>query len=216
LAQPFGKNSNWISRTLLLGIIGLALASWAVASIVDQSNYVTGVGYFREQPIPFSHQHHVSELKIDCRYCHTQVETGAYAALPPVEICMTCHAQIWNMTPTLKLVRDSYDSNKPILWSKVTQIPHFAYFDHSIHVSKGIGCFSCHGDVSTMPLTALAHPIQMQFCVDCHRHPEKYVRPRAEVFNLHYVPTISQEELGAQLVRAYHIKSKTDCYTCHR
>ena len=159
---------------------------------------------------------------IDCRYCHTSVEESSFANIPPVETCMTCHSQIWTESPLLEPIRESYRTGNPIEWVRVHDLPDFVYFNHSIHVHKGIGCQTCHGQVDQMPLMWKVNTLNMEWCLECHRAPEKYVRPREEVFNMAWNPmderghTVSQAVLGAQLVQDYDINPSTDCSTCHR
>ena len=170
----------------------------------------------REQPVPFSHRHHVGGMGIDCRYCHTSVENAAFANIPPTKTCINCHSQIWANSPTLEPVRESFRTEKSIQWTRVHDLPDFAYFNHSIHVNKGIGCSTCHGPVDNMPLVWQEKSLQMEWCLECHRHPESYVRPREEVFNMEYQPPADQVALGSQLVKQYKIQSLTSCSTCHR
>jgi hypothetical protein len=174
------------------------------------------VNVAKDQPVPFSHKHHVGELGLDCRYCHTAVENSSAAGMPPTQTCMTCHSQIWVNSPMLEPVRASYRDDKSIEWIRVNAVPDFVYFNHSIHVNKGIGCVTCHGPVGDMPLTWRANTLQMGWCLDCHRAPEKYVRPREQVFNIHYQAPENQEEVGRKLVKEYRIQSLTNCSTCHR
>ena len=172
-----------------------------------------------EQPIPFSHKHHVKDDGIDCRYCHTTVETSHFAGLPPTETCMTCHSQIWANATLTQPIRDSWASGKSIEWRRVHDLPDFVYFNHSIHVNKGIGCSTCHGHVDEMPLTYRMNNLYMDWCVNCHRHPDQFIRPKSEVFNIDYEYPPNQAELGPKLVAQYHVKdsrSLTDCFTCHR
>src|SRR3989440_7394325 len=140
------------------------------------------------QPIEFDHRHHVADDGIDCRYCHNTVETSSSAGFPATSVCMNCHAQIWNQSPYLDLVRKSYFSGQAIEWKRVHKLPDFVYFNHSIHVAKGIGCASCHGAVDKMPLMYQANTLRMGWCLDCHRHPEKNIRPREQVFTMNYDP----------------------------
>jgi hypothetical protein len=177
---------------------------------------MTFVGVPREQPILFSHKHHVKDDGIDCRYCHTSVETSHFAGLPPTETCMTCHSQIWTNAIATQGIRDSWESGRSIEWTRVHDLPDFVYFNHSIHVNKGVGCSTCHGRVDQMPLMWRVNNLYMEWCLDCHRAPEKYVRPRSEVFNPSYEPPANQIELGRKLVAENHIQSLTDCQTCHR
>jgi hypothetical protein len=158
----------------------------------------------------------VGDVGLDCRYCHTSVETSGFANIPPTKTCMNCHSQIWSASPTLEPVRDSFRTDRSIAWTRVHDLPDFAYFNHSIHVNKGVGCETCHGRVDKMPLTWQKASLQMEWCLDCHRHPEQYVRPREEVFTMGYEPPVEQEELGRRLVKEYKIQSLTSCSTCHR
>ena len=188
----------------------------AVAYTIDRGSFTTDVRVVKEQPVPFSHKHHVTDDGIDCRYCHTSVESSAYAGLPATEICMSCHSQIWSNASMLEPVRESFRTGKSLQWTRVHDLPEFVYFNHSIHVSKGIGCATCHGHVEKMSLMYKANTLYMNWCLDCHRAPEKYIRPRAEVFNMAYEPPSNQLELGRKLVADYKVQSLTDCYTCHR
>jgi NAD-dependent SIR2 family protein deacetylase len=170
-----------------------------------------------QQPVPFSHMHHVFGLGLDCRYCHTSVEKSAFAGMPPTETCMTCHSQIWKDAPVLAPVRVSYSEQKPLRWSRVNDIPDFVFFNHSIHIAKGIGCATCHGQLDQMQLTWKSHTLFMKWCLDCHRQPQKYIRPREEVFNLNWAAT-NQIALGRKLVADYRVQTQqlTDCSMCHR
>jgi hypothetical protein len=184
--------------------------------MIDRGEWITAIRMAPEQPIPFSHKHHVKDDGIDCRYCHTGVETSSYAGLPPTETCMTCHSQIWSNATLTQPIRDSWSSGKSIEWVRVHDLPDFVYFNHSIHINKGIGCSTCHGRVNEMPLTFRVNNLYMEWCVNCHRDPAKYIRPKSEVFNIDYVYPANQAELGPQLVKEYHVQSLTDCVTCHR
>jgi hypothetical protein len=216
MAQVFHRSTNTIARLSIYGAAFIiALLGWAVYEL-SASPYVTEVNVAKDQPIPFSHKHHVGELGLDCRYCHTAVETSSAAGMPPTQTCMTCHSQIWVNSPMLEPVRASYRDDKSIEWIRVNAVPDFVYFNHSIHVNKGIGCVTCHGPVGDMPLTWRANTLQMGWCLDCHRAPEKYVRPRDQVFNIRYQAPDNQEELGKKLVKEYKIQSLTNCSTCHR
>ncbi len=214
MAQIFHRSTNTLSRVTIFGAVFFAaFVLWVIGGIV-RSPYFTNQGIARAQPVPFSHQHHVAGLGIDCRYCHTSVETSNFAGIPPTQTCMNCHAQIWTNAAMLEPVRASYSSNTPLVWSRVHRLPDFVHFNHSIHVSKGIGCASCHGRIDKMALTYQASPLTMEWCLSCHRHPEKYVRPRNQVFNMEWTPT-NQEEDGPRLVKEYKIQSLTTCSTCH-
>ena len=181
-----------------------------------RSDFVTGANSNITQPVQFSHAHHVGGVGLDCRYCHTSVEQSAFANIPPTKTCMNCHSQIWATAPILEPVRASFRDNNHLRWTRVHDLPDFVYFNHSIHVNKGVGCTTCHGQVDRMPLMWQEQSLQMEWCLDCHRNPEQYVRPREAVFRVDYVPPANQAELGKRLVADYHIQKLTSCSTCHR
>jgi Cytochrome c7 and related cytochrome c len=192
-----------VPAALLLGA-----ASWGV---MYRSPYYTNVGVPATQPVPFSHEHHVGALGIDCRYCHSSVERSAFAGMPSSATCMRCHSQVWSQSAMLAPVRDSLRTGKPLRWTRVHDLPDYVYFDHSIHVAGGIGCVTCHGRVDRMPLTQKAHSLQMRWCLDCHRDPSRYRRPVSQVFNM-------DDSLAAQsptVVQPVE-RSLMDCSTCHR
>lgn len=176
-----------------------------------------GVNEPVEQPVPFSHKHHVGDVGLDCRYCHSSVETDAFAGIPPISTCMTCHSQLYTDQKALKPIIDSWTSGKAVHWQRVHQLPDFVYFNHSVHIAKGVGCVSCHGRVDTMPLTARTAPLSMKWCLDCHRAPEKQLRPRGEVFAMDW-HAADQQKLGLALIKRYDIDTRrlTDCSICHR
>jgi Zn ribbon nucleic-acid-binding protein len=198
MAQIFHPSMNTFSRVTIFGAVFLLAAALWLASVWSRSNYVTEVGVVRDQPVPFSHEHHVAGLGIDCRYCHTSVETSASAGMPSTATCMNCHARIWNQSPLLEPVRASYRTGESLEWTRVHDLPDFVYFNHSVHVAAGVGCASCHGRVDKMPLMWREHSLHMDWCLDCHRNPEPHRRPRDEVFNLAWEPpTIADEHAGA-------------------
>jgi len=219
MAQIFHRSTNTISRVSIYGAVFiLAGLSYGLYK-VEQSPWYTEANEAREQPVPFSHRHHTGELGIDCRYCHTSVETSSFAGLPSTATCMTCHSQIWVNAPMLEPVRSSFQTDRSLEWTRVNALPEFAYFNHSIHLKKGVGCTTCHGPVGDMPITWRANTLYMGWCLDCHRHPEFYIRPRERVFEALYTPPPNQLELGRRLVKEYKVKSAaeiTSCYTCHR
>ena len=193
MAQIFSKTANILSKASIAAALGGAAVLGGVLYAIMMSPYYTNVNVTREQPVPFSHKHHAGELGIDCRYCHTSVEKSSFAGVPPTQTCMTCHSQIWT-----------------------NALPQYVYFNHSIHVAKGVGCTTCHGQVAEMPLMYKANTLYMGWCLECHRDPAKFVRPKSEVFNANYVPPANQNELGARLVKEYKIQSLQNCSTCHR
>ena len=194
----------------------VAVLVGAAAPIVMRSDFVTGANTNVTQPVQFSHAHHAGGLGIDCRYCHTSVDQAAFANIPPTKTCMNCHSQIWVTSPYLEPIRSSWRTGTSIQWTRVHNLPDFVYFNHSIHVKKGIGCETCHGRIDQMPGIYQAKSLQMEWCLDCHRAPEKYVRPREAVVTMGYQPAKSQAELGPELVKAYNIQTLTSCSTCHR
>jgi hypothetical protein len=199
-------------------VIGLTGLAWA-ADTLYQSPYATARNWPAEQPVPFSHAHHAGQLGLDCRYCHASVETSASAGMPATETCMTCHSQVFADSPMLAPVRDSAVTGVPIAWNRVTQLPGYVYFDHHIHIAKGVGCTTCHGRVDTMPATYPAVSLRMSWCLDCHRAPEAHLRPPEAVFAMDYRPPADQAALGRQLARKYHLQPSdrlTNCSTCHR
>jgi Cytochrome c7 and related cytochrome c len=230
--QIFHRSTNTISRATIYGAAFLVAALlWAVLEL-QRSPYITYAKVVRPQPVPFSHQHHVGGLGIDCRYCHTSVEKSPFAGIPPTKTCMNCHSQIWTGAPLLEPVRESFRTGKSLIWTRVDDLPDFVYFDHSIHINKGVGCNTCHGPVDRMPLMFNYASLQMEWCLECHRAPEKNLRPRDQVFNMRYEqPSIDkpvvldgklytdQLSLGTDLVKKYKLRTVTDitsCSTCHR
>ena len=219
MAQIFHRSANLIARFSVLALVVLANLALAGVLLVARSPYITNQRLTRVQPVQFSHKHHVGDDGIDCRYCHTSVETSAYAGIPPTKTCMNCHSVLFNNVGYLEPVRDSYRSDHSIEWVKVHRLADYVYFNHSIHINKGIGCSSCHGPVNQMPLIFQASPLTMEWCLNCHRHPEQFVRPREFVTKMGYHAAGDQEEIGRRLVREYHIQDArllTSCSTCHR
>lgn len=218
MAQIFNRSTNAISRISIWGgVLILGAVGWVVW-VLNKSGYNTRQGVTLAQPVPFSHDHHVTGLGIDCRYCHTGVERSAFAGIPPTSTCINCHKLIWNDSPLLEPVRESFRTGKPIAWARVHDLPDFVYFDHSIHVAKGVGCQSCHGRIDRMALTYQASSLQMEWCLDCHRHPERALRPKEQVFNMMWEPDPGART-GVELARDYKLRSTfalTNCSTCHR
>ena len=216
MPQIFHPSANTFSKLSIFGALFAVAGGLYGLAVVNRSSYVTQAGVAREQPVPFSHKHHAGELGIDCRYCHTSVETSWNAGFPPTQTCMNCHSQIWALSPTLEPVRSSWRTGESIEWTKVYDLPDFVYFNHSIHVAKGIGCATCHGRVDKMNLTWQQPSLHMEWCLNCHRNPERYVRPRSEVFNMDWEPPADRPNLGEELVAAHKIQRRDDCTTCHR
>ena len=216
MPQIFHRSANTLSKVSLVGLLSVVAGLLLLAMVLGRSSYVTRANEYIEQPIQFSHLHHVSDDGIDCRYCHTSVETSPFAGIPPTKTCMNCHSQLFNTEPILEPVRASFREDKPLHWVRVHDLPDFVYFNHSIHVKKGMGCEVCHGRIDQMPLTLQARSLQMEWCIDCHRNPENYVRPRSEITTMGYRPPVAQSVIGPQLGKEYGIQSLTSCSTCHR
>ena len=216
MPQIFHRSTNTLSRLSIYGAAFIIILLGYVIYEISASPYLTEVNVARDQPVPFSHKHHVGELGVDCRYCHTSVEDSSFAGLPPTSTCMSCHSQIWTNSAMLEPVRASYRTDRSIEWIRVNAVPDFVYFTHSIHISKGIGCTTCHGPVGEMPLTWRANTMQMEWCLGCHREPELQVRPKKYVFDVNYKPPANQLEMGRKLVTEYKIQKLTNCTTCHR
>jgi cytochrome c peroxidase len=232
MPQIFHRRSNSVARASVLVVVLLIIFSAWGLHAVFWSPLVTKVDMPQTQPVMFSHEHHASGLGIDCRYCHTSVEKSSFAGMPPTETCLTCHSQIWTQAPLLAPVRESLATHQPIRWNRVHDLPDFVYFDHSIHINKGVGCNTCHGPVDRMPLMYNYASLQMEWCIECHRAPEKNLRPREQVFNMRYLqptkdlPVVAdgqtftdQLSLGKHLVKEYKLRSVMDitsCSTCHR
>jgi hypothetical protein len=232
MAQIFHRSTNTISRATIFGSVLLVAALFWTAAQIQRSPYVTYAGVVRPQPVPFSHQHHVTGLGIDCRYCHTSVENSRCAGIPPTKTCMNCHSQIWTNAALLEPVRESFRSNKSLVWTRVNDLPDFVYFDHSIHINKGVGCNTCHGPVDRMAYMYNEASLEMEWCLNCHRAPEKNLRPRDQVFNMRYEQPsgykpleldgktfTDQGSLGLYLSKKYQLRTERDitsCSTCHR
>src|SRR5262249_42729909 len=184
MPQIFHHSTNALAKITIYGAVFIVVALLWVAVELNRSSWNTGQWVERQQPVQFSHKHHVGDDGIDCRYCHTSVETAATAGIPPVKTCMNCHSQLFVDSPYLEIVRDSYKNNKPIKWTRVHDLPDFAYFNHSIHVNKGVGCSTCHGQVDQMPLMYNVKSLNMEWCLECHRNTEKFIRPKDQITNM--------------------------------
>ncbi len=219
MSQVFPKSANAWSKASVLAIVFVLLGLGWVVLTIQRSDFVTTANQFVEQPVQFSHQHHAGGIGIDCRYCHTAVEVSPSAGIPPTKTCINCHSQIWSTSPYLEPVRASFRDDKPLQWVRVHDLPDFVYFNHSIHVTKGVGCETCHGRVDKMPLMMQKSSLQMEWCLNCHRDPAQFVRPLDQVTVMGYQPAIAQAELGPRLVKEYKIaglEHMTSCSVCHR
>lgn len=245
MAQIFHPSTNTLAKASIFGAVFILAAGAWIAAGINRSSYVTGVNVIRDQPVPFSHEHHVRGLGIDCRYCHTSVEDSSFAGMPSTKTCMTCHSQIWTDAEVLEPVRESWRTNQPLRWTRVYDLADHVYFNHAIHVQKGVGCVTCHGQVDTMPLTWKAVSLHMEWCLECHRNPEPFLRPREEIFSMNWTaadpfsldgstvgarqasPFAEAEEgeaglaptlSGRQLMKEHNINvtGLTNCSICHR
>jgi Cytochrome c7 and related cytochrome c len=218
MAQIFRPYADTVARVVLTAILVIPFVAIGIAYWAMRSAYTTDENITLAQPVPFSHEHHVSGLGIDCRYCHSGVERSAVAGVPPTHTCMTCHSQIYTQAQMLEPVRRSLAENKPIQWNKVNRLPDYVYFDHSVHIAKGVGCTTCHGAVGRMPLMRAGAPLTMGWCLDCHRDPAPNLRPASAIFDPDWTPPHDQPEQAKQLLAQYHIDNQhlTDCTVCHR
>ncbi len=209
---------RWANKTVHLAGAVLGIAPLYLIGFVwyGASPKTVSVGYAPEQPVPYSHALHAGELGIDCRYCHNTVEQAAHAAIPPTETCMNCHARVRTKSPKLEPVRESWQTSQPVEWIKVHDLPDYAYFNHSAHVTRGIGCVSCHGRIDEMPVVYQHEELSMGWCLDCHRLPEQHLRPPEEVTNMAWEPPEDQLAYGKKLREQNGINPPTDCSTCHR
>jgi NAD-dependent SIR2 family protein deacetylase len=219
MGQIFPRNANRLAWLSIFAGLLLVAELVLILAVYFRSNYFRQINVAIEQPVAFSHQLHNGVLGIDCRYCHVSVNQSYFANIRATETCMTCHSQIKTYSPKIALVIESYATGKPIEWNKVHRVPDFVYFNHAIHVNKGVGCSTCHGQVNEMPVVWQQQAMFMGWCLNCHRNPEQYVRPRDEVYNMEYVAPANQAALGRQLVAEYGIMPAdqlTNCWVCHR
>ena len=210
---------KWVDRlrdVLAVTLLGVLPAYLVILVWYGGSPRTTDVGYAPAQPIPYSHELHAGQLGIDCRYCHNTVEVAAHAAIPPTQTCLNCHAKIRATSPKLAALRESYTTGMPIPWVKVHDLPDYAYFNHSAHVRRGVGCVECHGRVDKMEVVSQTQPLSMGWCLDCHRNPEPRLRPVEEVTNMAWKPEGDRAELGKRLRAALDLNPSQECSTCHR
>lgn len=215
MPQIFPESANRAPLVVLAGLLAASLIGSAAVAYYFSPEY-TDVGYQPEQPIPYSHKLHAGDLAIDCRYCHAQVEVAAVASVPPTQVCMNCHRLVQRDSPLLEPLRRSAETATPMQWVRVHNIPDYAFFDHGVHVRAGVGCASCHGDVSAMEVVTQQKPLSMGWCLDCHRDPALHLRPLDQVTNMRWKPPRNQGELGAQLVAERGLAPPEDCTACHR
>ncbi|HTK38639.1 MAG TPA: cytochrome c3 family protein [Pyrinomonadaceae bacterium] len=219
MAQFFNRSANNIARISMIAVVVLSGVAFYAYTQLARSSYLTGRYLEIEQPVQFSHKHHAGDDGIDCRYCHTTVETAASAGIPPTQTCMNCHSQLWSDAPYLEPIRASFRDNKPLQWTRVHDLPEYVYFNHSIHVAKGVGCSTCHGQIDNMPAVFQENTLQMEWCLSCHRNPQEKIRPKSEIFNMQWQDSDLTADDRTKLKEQYHIRSRemlTSCSTCHR
>jgi cytochrome c7-like protein len=225
MPQIFSLRASLWFKTALIATPFILVVAGLAAYRFSYSSYATQVDMALDQPVPFSHQHHVGGLGIDCQYCHTTVTKTADAGMPDTETCMTCHSQIWTEAKVLQPVRESLSSHIPIRWTRVHNLADYVYFDHSIHINKGISCTKCHGDVESMPILGKKVTLQMGWCLECHRHPALAFHPPNTLFQPIQVFTLNwridadpsaKRLLATQLANIPSVRQLTDCTTCHR
>jgi len=211
---------RWANKLpLKIGIASAIVAALIVAGVWYYLTPKFGrVGYTPVQPVPFDHNLHAKQLGLDCRYCHSYVEHSSNATVPPTQTCMNCHSQVRTDSPKLAPVRDSWNSGEPIQWTKVHKLSDFVYFNHSVHVARGIGCVTCHGPVNEMHRVSAVQPMSMSWCLECHRAPENFLRPHDQVFNMDWKPApgTTQKAIGLKLKKQGNIDPPVNCAACHR
>lgn len=219
MAQLFHRGANNIAKASMVVAVVLGGVVFYAYTQIARSSYLTGRYVEKQQPVQFSHKHHVGDDGIDCRYCHTSVETAASAGIPPTQTCMNCHNQLFADQEYLEPIRASFRDNKPIKWERVHDLPGFAYFDHSIHVAKGVGCSTCHGEIDNMPAVYQENTLQMEWCLSCHKDPSQFIRPKEEIYNMQWKDSNLTADKRQKLKVDYKIRSRellTSCSTCHR
>ena len=215
MTPTYTRRGQLGAKLVVLAVCVLVVG--VVAAAVSLNRSTQDIGEPVTQPIPFSHKHHVGDDGIDCRYCHTTVETSAYAGLPSTHICLSCHSQLYTDAAPLALLRESAATGKPIEWRRVHTLPDFVYFNHSVHINKGVACIECHGRVDQMPITWRAQRLDMQWCLGCHRNPAPHLRPLSQIFSMNRsMLTGAEADALARLMRLENERRRTDCSTCHR
>src|ERR1700712_3383245 len=211
----FRPRHNTLARLSLIVLAAGAGGTVGGLLLWARTPYARGMQDPIEQPLQFDHRHHTRDEGIDCRYCHNTVDRSPHASIPQTQLCLNCHSQVWNNSPLLEPVRQSFFQNRPMEWRQVYRVPDFVYFNHSIHVNKGVGCVSCHGRVDQMGLVIQQQALTMNFCLDCHRHPQPNLRPRERITDLAWEPDGDREESGRKLALEYDVHARVDCITCH-
>ncbi|MFN0123800.1 MAG: cytochrome c3 family protein [Blastocatellia bacterium] len=210
---------KWINKLVALVLLGGGLGTMGVAAIggLASQPFMTDIGYQPNQPVPYSHKLHAGIMGMDCRFCHSTVEKTGFAAIPPTQTCMVCHSAVKKDSEKLAKIRESFQTEKPVEWVKVHKLADFAYFNHSAHVGAGVGCSTCHGRIDQMDVVKQVSPLGMAWCLECHRAPEKNLRPLNEITNMAWEPAADQLEKGRQFAKERNIKPPvTNCWGCHR
>lgn len=215
MAQIFPKWSNKVPTWLVIGVHFKVVAIVGFFWYYGSPEY-TDVGYRPNQPVPYSHKLHAGDLGLDCRYCHSTVEISSVSVVPPTSTCMNCHALVKTDSPKLALVRESFATGKPIEWIRIHNIPDYAYFNHSAHITAGVGCETCHGNIAEMEEVGQVEPLSMSWCLECHRAPEMYLREAKDVTKMGWVAPDNQMEIGRRIVQEKNITPPVDCSGCHR
>lgn len=217
MANVFPKWANTVPIKLIIAVILLKTAVVLGVTYYFTPKY-TRVGYAPTQPVPFSHALHSGQLEIDCRYCHTFVDRSGHSNVPGTNVCMSCHSMVQKNSPLLQVVRDSYDSGEPVPWVRIHKTPDYVYFNHAVHVNRGISCVECHGEIQNMEVVHHAKPLSMGFCLECHRNPEDYIRPPEEVYNLDWERPTDPESLDElhSFVHDWSVNPPQSCSGCHR
>lgn len=216
MANIFPKWTNWLPIKIAICIVAVVAAVVAGVTYYATPKY-TRVGYMPKQPIEFSHAIHAGQLGMDCRYCHSAVESSPHSTVPPTQTCMNCHSQIKANSPKLAVLRESWQSGQPIPWVKIHKTPDYVFFNHSVHVGRGISCVSCHGQVNQMDVVWHDQPQSMGWCLECHRAPEHNIRPLDKVFDLNWKPAPgTQDKMGTNLVKDWNVNPPLTCTGCHR
>ena len=217
MSNLFPKSANRLPLQIIIYLCVLAGVATAGVTYYMTPKY-TRVGYAPVQPVPYSHALHAGQLGIDCRYCHSYVEKSGFANLPTAQTCMNCHNQVKTNSPLLAVVRQSYQTGQPVPWVQVHQVPDFVYFNHAIHIARGVSCVECHGRIDQMEVVEHAKPLSMGFCLQCHRDPGAHLRPRNQVTNLAWqAPSAeAQAEMGVKFVHDWNVKPPQTCSGCHR
>ena len=214
MAQVFDRSSNALIRASLVLTGLIVIITGVTLNELQRSPWVTRQGQRPDQPVPFSHKHHVEGLGLQCQYCHTSVEKSFYAGIPPTKTCINCHSQIWTNAQLLEPVRQSWATGQSIPWIRVHDLPDYVYFNHSVHVNKGLGCSSCHGRVDEMPLMYMENTLQMEWCLNCHRNPVKNLRPTSEIYNMAWAGASTEHPVWCtQVSNSGPTADQTSCTT---